>query len=179
MGRLLILAFLTALAACQSAPPRYDFVVATERNGQPMALYATDIDTTYWELLVPGEDSPYGPAWSPDGQTIAYTATADSVRTVFFLKDGQTTNPVENGANGASVGGFSPDGTQFLYAKRTAQASGHIMRLDLASGESTQLTFTEDYNTTPVFTPMDARWCTAASTPRWWTARRSRTVTSS
>ena len=153
MSRLLLLVPLVALTACQSTPPRYDFVVASERNGQPMALYATDIDTTYWELLVPGEDTPYGPAWSPDGETIAYTATADSVRTVFFLRDGQITSPVERGANGASVGGFSPDGTQFLYAKRTSQGTGHIMRLDIASGQSTQLTFTEDYNTTPVFTP--------------------------
>lgn len=153
MNRLPLLVPLLVLAACQSAPPHYEFVVASERNGEPMGLYATDIDTTYWELVVAGGGSPYGPVWSPDGETLAYTAQADSFRTVFFLRDGTTTSPVENGANGASAGGFSPDGTQFLYAKRTSQGTGHIMQLDLASGVSTQLTFTEDYNTTPVFTP--------------------------
>ncbi|NNE69190.1 MAG: hypothetical protein HKN29_02375 [Rhodothermales bacterium] len=148
-----VLGLLLLVAARAQPPQTYELVVASERDGGEMAFYLTDVDTTSWEVIVPSDTGPYGPEWSPDGQTLAYTAEVDSVRTVVFLKDGVYETPVENGAFGASTGGFSPDGTRFLYSRRSERAVSDVMMLDLTTGEATQLTNTGDYNAAPVFTP--------------------------
>lgn len=148
-----VLGLILFVGACAQPPPTYELVVASERDGQEMALYLTDVDTTSWQMMVDPEGGPYGPEWSPDGQTLAYTARVDSMRTVVFLRDGVVESPVENGAYGASAGGFSPDGSQFLYSRRSELAVSDVMLLDLETGEATQLTDTGDYNAAPVFTP--------------------------
>ncbi|MBO6576957.1 MAG: PD40 domain-containing protein [Rhodothermales bacterium] len=151
MKRILPL-LLIGLAACASEPPVYELVVATDRFGEGIELWATDVDTTYWTALVTGEGTPYGPEWSPDGSTLAYAAAADTFRSVHFLKDGVTTRPVVDGGRGSSGGGFSADGRYFLFATRDDWSAGNIWRLDTETGESEKLTDFQDYNTTPIFT---------------------------
>jgi Tol biopolymer transport system component len=79
-------------------------------------------------------------AVSPDGSRLAYVGTSDQDQIFIAGIDGTGVRQVTHAPNGAWSPAWSPDGTRIAYE---ALDSGHqlgLYLLDVASGESTQIT---------------------------------------
>jgi WD40-like Beta Propeller Repeat len=86
-------------------------------------------------------DEPESPAFSPDGETIAFAGLRHAVADIFTvnLKTGDVAN-VTNDAVAEYAPTYSPDGTTMVYTEHVS-GNDKLFKMDLASGTKTQLTF--------------------------------------
>lgn len=100
------------------------------------------------------EASDQEPAYSPNGQRIAFSSTRGQVglkRTsqLFLMRsDGSAVRQLTDGSSGARAPYFSPDGRELVFVR-----SGHLWLLTVATGTERQLVRGSE----PVFTPNGRR----------------------
>lgn len=84
-----------------------------------------------------------GYAASPDGSRLAYAAPGDSGKSQIFVAnlDGTGIEQVSHDLDAASSPAWSPDGSKIAYAGHQGADPDNVFVLDLATGTSTQLTF--------------------------------------
>lgn len=84
------------------------------------------------------------PVWSPDGETLAFYAFAENAFSIWTASaDGSNLKQVDTGEADARYPSFSPDGSSLYYS--TDEEGGYqAWSVDLASGETTQLTFADE-----------------------------------
>jgi TolB protein len=115
----------------------------------PDVDYVVDLDTGAMTPLpaaiVGGTNDANDFAVSPDGSRLAYSRPADDGTTQVFVAnfDGTEIQQITNAAEAIGPD-WSPDGTRLAYSAR-AEATDflNIVVLDLATGETTQVTFEE------------------------------------
>jgi Tol biopolymer transport system component len=97
-----------------------------------------------------GTLSPAGYAASPDGSLLAYVRDGDEGTDQIFIAgiDGTEVRQMTHDPIGPREPAWSPDGTKIAYVGRT----GSLFILDVASGDSTQIT-DERFVEGPSFTP--------------------------
>ena len=115
--------------------------------------------------LPPAASTPWRPAFSPDGQEIAF-AMAGSL---WKIRIGETTAyelTAEPTYNSSPI--YSPDGRWIVYSADAASRSINLRLLDLTTGETHALTQGEHVNLDPAFAP-DGRSIFYVSTePNGW-----------
>ena len=123
--------------------PKGDRLAYFVRTEKERALVIQNVLTRRIEERVPMKsvDEPESPAFSPDGQTMAFAALRSGISDVYFLDlaTKAITNITDDAfADAAPV--FSPDGKSLLFSRRIS-GSQKLFRLDLESKKAAQITF--------------------------------------
>jgi hypothetical protein len=86
-------------------------------------------------------DAPESPDISPDGREVAFSALRGALGDIFIVNvDSGDVRNVTNDAFGDYSPTYTPDGKALIYLARVS-GNDKLFRLDLASGQKTQLTF--------------------------------------
>lgn len=135
-------------------------IAYVEETGDPRnktsTLKVMDADGQNVRILFSTQGSIFSPAWSPDGQRIAYSVQKPNGLPVIHLQNtnssggGQVITPFRGNNLGAS---FSPDGTSILFSGSHENNDPSIYELHIASGQLKRLTNMTGAENSPQYTP--------------------------
>src|SRR5437763_9666283 len=95
-------------------------------------------------------------AWSPDGSAIAFSSDRSGAMNLWLVDAAGKTRPITRGAGSDYQPNWSPDGRMLAFFSGRAGALD-IWRVEVATGEMTQLTHGEGVNINPFFSPDGTR----------------------
>jgi TolB protein len=116
-------------------------------------LIVADADGENPRIVMQSNEPLMSPAWSPDGQSLAYVSFEDRLPSVYvqFLKTGERRRvSARAGVNQAPA--WSPDGKKLALTLSTRDGNLDIYTLDLASQALTRLTDDPGIDTEPQWT---------------------------
>ncbi len=132
---------------------RIAYVVVQDENQYPYQLRVADYDGYNERLVLRSKQPLMSPAWSPDGQKLAYVSFQNGQAEIFIMniytgeREKVTSYPRHNGAPR-----FSPDGSKLaLVLSKTG--SLHTYVFDLNTKKLTQITRGRSNNTEPFWHP--------------------------
>ncbi|NVD06329.1 Tol-Pal system protein TolB [Vibrio sp. JPW-9-11-11] len=132
---------------------RIAYVVVNDKDTFPYQLRVADYDGYNERLVLRSKQPLMSPAWSPDGQQLAYVSFQNGQAEIFLMniytgeREKVTSYPRHNGAPR-----FSPDGSKLaLVLSKTG--SLQVYTLDLTSRKLTQITRGRSNNTEPFWHP--------------------------
>ncbi|WP_100752961.1 Tol-Pal system beta propeller repeat protein TolB [Vibrio salilacus] len=132
---------------------RIAYVVVNDSDSFPYQLRVADYDGYNERLVLRSKQPLMSPAWSPDGQKLAYVSFQNGQAEIFIMniytgeREKVTSYPRHNGAPR-----FSPDGSQLaLVLSKTG--SLQVYTLDLTTKKLTQITRGRSNNTEPYWHP--------------------------
>ncbi|GAK20808.1 LOW QUALITY PROTEIN: TolB protein precursor [Vibrio sp. JCM 19052] len=132
---------------------RIAYVVVNDKDNFPYQLRVADYDAYNERLVLQSKQPLMSPAWSPDGQKLAYVSFQNGQAEIFIMniytgeREKVTSYPRHNGAPR-----FSPDGSQLaLVLSKTG--SLQVYTLDLKTRKLTQITRGRSNNTEPYWHP--------------------------
>jgi Tol biopolymer transport system component len=133
------------------SPDGTRFAYMAGREGRP-DLYVLDFSGGTPRLLAGGPGAQLEPKWSPDGTRIAFLTQPDDGRPFRFgvvRPDGSglVTYPAGPGVSNAGSFAWTPSSDGIVFARGWSQG---ILRLDLATGKTAQLT---SFGSTPMPSP--------------------------
>ena len=115
--------------------------------------------------LPPAASTPWRPAFSPDGEWIAFSMSGS----IWRIRIGETTAyELTAGATYDSSPVFSPDGAKIVYTADEGYRSINLRMLDLNTGETHALTQGEHLNLDPVFSAQGDRVLYVSTQPDGW-----------
>jgi TolB protein len=113
-------------------------------------LIVADSDGENPHVVMQSNEPLMSPAWSPDGQSLAYVSFEDRLPSVYvqYLKTGERKRvSAKAGVNQAPA--FSPDGKKLALTLSTRDGNLDVYVLDLASGGLTRITDDPGIDTEP------------------------------
>jgi TolB protein len=113
-------------------------------------LIVADSDGENPRVIMQSNEPLMSPAWSPDGQSLAYVSFEDRLPSVYvqYLKTGERKRvSAKAGVNQAPA--FSPDGKKLALTLSTRDGNLDVYVLDLASGGLTRITDDPGIDTEP------------------------------
>lgn len=132
---------------------RIAYVVVNDKDNFPYQLRVADYDGYNERLVLQSKQPLMSPAWSPDGQKLAYVSFQNGQAEIFIMniytgeREKVTSYPRHNGAPR-----FSPDGSQLaLVLSKTG--SLQVYTLELKTRKLTQITRGRSNNTEPYWHP--------------------------
>jgi TolB protein len=135
----------SALTAAMPAIDRRGYIAYVEEQGFGAAkissLYIIRPDGSDRQLIEQLNGYIYAPAWSADGQLLAYSKQAmrERPKIYIYIRSSKTRTLVVN-PNGSNLSAsFSPDGQKLLYSS-TVDGNADIYEIRLYDGSTTQLT---------------------------------------
>lgn len=131
--------------------PDLDVVPGTEARS---SLVLRDLATGEERDLVPADELSYEPAWSPDGERLAFVREHDDERPEIALVDVDdgTVETLVTFGDAVFFPAWSPDGTVIAFVGRV-DGNDDIYLLELASGRITRLTDDGATDSMPAWSP--------------------------
>lgn len=132
-------------------------IAYVQKRGTQYELRVADADGQNWQTVVRSREPIISPAFSPDGQRMAYVSFENKKPIVYVqsLRDGsRRTLAAFKGSNSAPA--WSPDGKR-LALTLTRDAGSQLYLINADGGGVTRLTRSEAIDTEPVWTP-DGQW---------------------
>ncbi len=123
--------------------PQGDRVAYFVRTEKERTLIVENVLTRKLEKRIPMKsvDEPESPAFSPDGQTVAFDALRGAVGDIYTINlDSQAITNVTTDDFADFAPTYSPDGKYIIYVARVS-GSQKLFRIDLDTKKRTQLTF--------------------------------------
>ncbi|MBN1427163.1 MAG: serine/threonine-protein kinase [Anaerolineae bacterium] len=97
------------------------------------------------------------PAWSPNGQQIAYASNKNGRFDIYVMNaDGSNARPLTTGSSDDFSPAWSPDGSQIVYHSQAGNSS-HLYSISVAGGAPQQLTTTSTLNMWPDWSPIGGK----------------------
>jgi hypothetical protein len=123
--------------------PKGDRIAYFARTEKERALIVQNVTNRKVEVKIPARfvDEPESPSFSPDGQTIVFSALTGGISDIFSvdLATGKGEN-LTNDEFADYAPTYSPDGKYLIYLVRIS-GNQKLFKLDLATKEKTQITF--------------------------------------
>lgn len=136
------------------SPDGTQIVYRTIEPGDDGEIWIVNVDGTEARNLVNDPDfSEWGPAWSPDGQTIAFASDREDAL-VIWLMDADGSNQRRVGTNHGEYPAWSPDGRQIVYSGGSYY---DIRIVDVTGANDRALTEQAAYDMGPAWSP-DGQW---------------------
>ncbi len=129
--------------------PTANEIAYTQKNGDDTSVWRYNLDNGEHILLAGNGNQNYAPAWSPDGQWIAYQSNLESADSQVWVmeRNGQNARQVTDMGNWSRAPAWSPDGSTLAFvsdAEGSAGADyGEIFLVSLISSEIRQFTSTD------------------------------------
>jgi TolB protein len=121
---------------------------------QRYKLIVADYDGENQQVIASSDEPLMSPAWSPDGQSIAYVSFENKASAIFVqtLRTGERRRvSARAGINGAPA--WSPDGKMLALTLSRKDGDVDVYTLDLASQVLTRMTFDPGIDTEPSWSP--------------------------
>jgi TolB protein len=132
-------------------------IAYVQKRGTQYELRVADADGQNWQTVVRSREPIISPAFSPEGQRLAYVSFEDKKPVVYVqsLRDGSRRAVAAfKGSNSAPA--WSPDGNR-LAVTLTRDAGSQIYLMNVDGSGLTRLTRSIDIDTEPVWSP-DGQW---------------------
>ena len=126
-------------------------------------LYISNADGSKEHALLNSTSLDYNPAWSPDGQWIAFTSERDGSADLYRVKpDGTGLERLTDHAAYDDQAAFSPDGKQIVFVTTRAGGTADLWILDVATRQAKPLTSGPGGDFRPAWSP-DGKWIAFSS----------------
>jgi len=127
--------------------PNNEIVFTATIDSSDMHIYLMDIARQFSYDMSRKEMVGYEPAWSPDGQQIAYVGAGKKGFTIYKHDlEAKLTHELIHDAGGVYSPAWSPDGQQMSYVSLTSDRFSRVMLTDLQTGSTRQITNTLYHN---------------------------------
>ncbi len=157
-GAALILVFAVCATPRASSREGGRIVFGAVGPGNAARIFLTNADGSHFEALKPrGARTVWDehPVWSPDGRTIAFSASVDAVseRIVLMESDGSNARVISDGP-GDWYSTWSPDGRDIAFTSgRVGNERAGIYRHFLDSGQTVRITALDSLAASPSWRP--------------------------
>jgi TolB protein len=154
-----------ALAAvvALSAPPDHILITRVFPMPGQLELAIANADGSGERTLLTDRDLAYDPAWSADGQWLAFTSERNGSADIYRVKpDGSGLERLTDSPAYDDQAAFSPDGGQIVFVTTRAGGTADLWTLNLQSRRAKALTSGPGGDFRPAWSP-DGKWIAFAS----------------
>jgi TolB protein len=134
------------------SPDSQRIAFSASPNGQVDSLYLMETDGTGLTRLDTGNCAVRNPAWSPDGEWIAFSCLCGDTNICKIQPDGGKLTRLTDGW-GYGNPSWSPDSQWLIFTARHENPAGDIYRMRPDGSEVTRLTDSAQRKTNPVWSP--------------------------
>ena len=146
------------LSSPRLAPDGRQILYQAQLEDRRVEIRLTDLETRTTRSIFKTAPNyplnfPLAPAWSPDGQRIAFTDRAGGNSEIFIINtDGSNLRNLSNDPLPDTNPVFSPDGNEIIFV-RDFYGKSHLYRMNLDGTNQRRLTEKDGYELTPSFSP--------------------------
>jgi TolB protein len=159
-GIIVILLIIAATVRGSGASHR---IVFTRIAPAQMRLFISRADGTEERPLLPATSLDYNPAWSPDGQWIAFTSERNGSADLYRVRpDGTGLERLTDSPAFDDQAAFSPDGSEVVFVTTRVEGNADLWILDIRTHKAKALTSGPGGDFRPAWSP-DGKWIAFSS----------------